>query len=218
MCEKDALEAVHTVFPIGPTPRAKRKRKPWQTTPIIWIEAYRQRYNLQQSNGRTPIQIEDVPTKNMSRARRRWARERGIKWVYNNHVFVRLNVQWAHEDQETYSNIRTPESIRRGLSAPQRAFAAPCPCSNPSCCGNPRKRNRWSEGELTRAEKKDRLRVKEDLADYKIKDELDRIYDDYWSRPYSPMQDVWTDNHPDLTDDWGWGETDYKIMEQYRNK
>lgn len=68
-----------------------------------------------------------------------------------------------------------------------------------------------------RDEKLARLDFNEQLKEFKNREELDEIDNDYWSRPYSPMQDVWTDNHPDLTDGWDWDEVDYEIAKRYTN-
>ena len=71
-----------------------------------------------------------------------------------------------------------------------------------------------SAGVLTQAEKKDRLRVKEDLEDFANKAELDAIYDDYWFRPWSTYREL---RDSDLPDGWDWDEIDYKTARRYMN-
>jgi hypothetical protein len=214
MCERDAAKTVQIVFETGLTPRVRRKKRQWQHTLIILLETYRQNINRKHSNRQTPIPV-DYELKATPRARRRWERERGIKWVRDNHQMVKLQIEWAHEDQETYSHFVTPEAAKRGLSAAKIAFQTPARCSNPNCCGNPR-RGAWGEPKQTRQERNHARRFKEELKDFKDREYLDEADNDYWMHTTRPME-LWSGNHPDLTDDWDWDRTDFNIMRKHLN-
>lgn len=85
-----------------------------------------------------------------------------------------MRIQWAHEDQERGPRWWiSEERIRKGLSAAARACDTPHPCSC-SGCGNPRRVGWDKKDRQTRQERDNELRFREELADYKIKDELER--------------------------------------------
>lgn len=60
-----------------------------------------------------------------------------------------------------------------------------------------------------------KLDFNEQLKEFKNREELDRIHNDYWSHSWGLM-DLWSDN-PDLPDDWDWDELDYEIARRYIN-